>query len=343
MFLIADGVLSAEVAEAAQVQLTRVVPETFVPPLPGAEVRRAVDDERDAALDFDDVERRLPAGLSRDNDPIYLDFDFLDGTKGAHVNISGISGVATKTSYATFLLYAMFSSGVLGAEAMHTKGLIFNVKGEDLLFLDHANTRLDIDERLRYSGTLAELESRQRELDDDAWLRVVVREPRRAGLARPHQDHRDRGPVPGSHRQVRRMRWLRRAAPAVPSPSHQAGLAGRCHRHHQHDPAVLALPPEGPSPRLAGGSRRAGPPHPRTVRPHSPRPGPSPRRPAGPQHEAPQQGSVGSRNPAVAIIPSRTSYRCQFARASGAGASPPRVSGATESTGQTEPRSALSP
>ena len=152
VFLIADGVLPAEVAEAAQVQLTRVVPETFVPPLPGAEVRRAVDDERDAALDFDEVERRLPAGLSRDNDPIYLDFDFLDGTKGAHVNISGISGVATKTSYATFLLYAMFNSGVLGAEAMHTKGLIFNVKGEDLLFLDHPNTRLDADERLRYSA-----------------------------------------------------------------------------------------------------------------------------------------------------------------------------------------------
>ena len=152
VFLIADGVLPAEVAEAAQVQLTRVVPETFVPPLPGAEVRRAVDDERDAALDFDEVERRLPGGLSRDDDPIYLDFDFIDGTKGAHINISGISGVATKTSYATFLLYSMFNSGVLGGDAMHTKGLIFNVKGEDLLFLDHPNTRLDDSQRQRYSA-----------------------------------------------------------------------------------------------------------------------------------------------------------------------------------------------
>ena len=152
VFLISDGILPAEVAEAAQVQLTRVVPETFVPPLPGAEVRRAVDAERDTALDFDEVERRLPAGLSRDNDPIYLDFDFVDGTKGAHINISGISGVATKTSYATFLLYSMFNSGVLGDEAMHTKSLIFNVKGEDLLFLDHPNTRLEPGERSRYSA-----------------------------------------------------------------------------------------------------------------------------------------------------------------------------------------------
>ncbi|RZV43141.1 MAG: ATP-binding protein, partial [Acidimicrobiales bacterium] len=43
VFLIADGVLPAEVAEAALVQVTRIVPETFVPPLPGTVVRRATD------------------------------------------------------------------------------------------------------------------------------------------------------------------------------------------------------------------------------------------------------------------------------------------------------------
>ena len=95
------------------------------------------------ALDFDDVERGCRPGCRRDGEPVYLDLDFIDGTKGAHVNISGISGVATKTSYATFLLYSLFHSGVLGAEAANTKALIFNVKGEDLLFLDHPNTALD--------------------------------------------------------------------------------------------------------------------------------------------------------------------------------------------------------
>lgn len=151
VFLIADGVLPAEVSEAAMIQVTRVVPEIFVPPLPGTEVRRATAAERDAALDMTDVERRLPAGLSRDNEPVFLDLDFIDGTKGAHVNISGISGVATKTSYATFLLYSLFHSGVLGASTANTKGLIFNVKGEDLLFLDHANTRLTDEQRERYA------------------------------------------------------------------------------------------------------------------------------------------------------------------------------------------------
>ncbi len=91
-----------------------------------------------------------PPALSRDGEPVVLDLDFIDGTKGAHVNISGISGVATKTSYATFLLYSLFHSGVLGPAATNTKALIFNVKGEDLLFLDHANTKLDDDSRLKY-------------------------------------------------------------------------------------------------------------------------------------------------------------------------------------------------
>ena len=150
VFLIAEGVLPAEVSEAAMVQVTRVVPEVFVPPLPGAEVRVATDEERDVALDFDSVDRRLPAGLSRENEPIFLDLDFVDGTKGAHINISGISGVATKTSYATFLLYSLFNSGVLGNDAANTKGLIFNVKGEDLLFLDSPNAHLTPDQAARY-------------------------------------------------------------------------------------------------------------------------------------------------------------------------------------------------
>ena len=80
-------------------------------------MRKATGDERDEALFFDGMERRLPAGLSRDDEPLYLNLEFLDGTRGAHVNISGISGVATKTTYATFLLYSLFHSGVLGAEA----------------------------------------------------------------------------------------------------------------------------------------------------------------------------------------------------------------------------------
>ena len=147
VFLIEDGKLPAEVSEAGMVMATRFEPELFVPPRPGDEVRRAAGADRDQALFFDRMEHRLPAGLSRDGERFYLNLEFLDGTRGAHVNISGVSGVATKTTYATFLLYGLFHSGVLGAHAQNTKALIFNVKGEDLLFLDRPNATLDRDPR----------------------------------------------------------------------------------------------------------------------------------------------------------------------------------------------------
>jgi hypothetical protein len=151
VFLVADGVLPAEISEAAQIQATRFEPEVFVPPLPGQEVRKAAGLERHEALFFDTMDARLACGLSRDDEPAYLNFEFLDGSKGAHVNISGVSGVATKTSYATFLLYGIFHSGLLGPEAHNTKALIFNVKGEDLLFLDHPNTELAPEQEARYA------------------------------------------------------------------------------------------------------------------------------------------------------------------------------------------------
>ena len=93
----------------------------------------------------------MPVGLGRDGEPVYVNLDFLDGTRGGHVSISGVSGVATKTSFALFLLYALFRSGVLGRRSVNAKALVFSVKGEDLLFLDQHNTRLDDAERARYA------------------------------------------------------------------------------------------------------------------------------------------------------------------------------------------------
>ncbi len=153
VFAIADGTLPAQVQEAAEVTTTRVEPEIYVPPEPGAPVRRASGSERDGALYFDQMQRRIPVGTGRDGEPLYINADFLDGTRGAHVSISGISGVATKTSFATWLLYSVFRSGVLGGagDTTNTRALIFNVKGEDLLFLDRPNERLDADDRAKYA------------------------------------------------------------------------------------------------------------------------------------------------------------------------------------------------
>jgi DNA helicase HerA-like ATPase len=152
VFLISDGVLPARVQEIAEVSTTRVEPEVYVPPRPGEVVRRATGAERAQALYFDQMASRLPVGSGRDGAPIYVNMEFLDGTRGAHVSISGISGVATKTSFALFLLHSIFRSGALGARAVNAKALVFSVKGEDLLFLDQPNVRLDDDLRTEYAG-----------------------------------------------------------------------------------------------------------------------------------------------------------------------------------------------
>src|SRR5689334_10304241 len=60
VFLIADGILPAEVSEAALIQATRFEPEVFVPPRPGQAVYKATGDDRNQALFFDGMKRKLP-------------------------------------------------------------------------------------------------------------------------------------------------------------------------------------------------------------------------------------------------------------------------------------------
>jgi DNA helicase HerA-like ATPase len=82
--------------------------------------------------------------MGRDGEPVYVDLDFFDGRKGGHMSISGISGVATKTSFALFFLRLLTGRpDILGEGAANLRILVFNVKGEDLLWLDKRNRHFD--------------------------------------------------------------------------------------------------------------------------------------------------------------------------------------------------------
>ena len=129
---------------SAQVAVTRVDPELWVAPDPGGVVYRASGEERDKALYVDEMARPLPIGIGRDQLPVFADLDFFDGRKGGHMSISGISGVATKTSFALFFLRMLTARPeILGEGAANLRVLVFNVKGEDLLWLDKPNRFLD--------------------------------------------------------------------------------------------------------------------------------------------------------------------------------------------------------
>ena len=145
-FLAKSGNIPVAVSYAAHVQVTRLDPEEYLPPQPGDAVQRAIADDLKQALHFDSMDTRIPAGLMRNGEAAYFNYAFVNGDKGAHVNISGISGVATKTSYALFLLHAILNSPATGSPNQK-KALIFNVKGQDLFFLDKANSKRDRYER----------------------------------------------------------------------------------------------------------------------------------------------------------------------------------------------------
>lgn len=79
---------------------------------------------------------------------VILNSHFLIGPEGAHINISGISGLAAKTSYSMFLLNAIQQKFRL--ESGETAAFVFfNVKGRDLMAIDEPNVDLsDRDKKL---------------------------------------------------------------------------------------------------------------------------------------------------------------------------------------------------
>jgi len=150
VFLAQRDLLPVSLSYAAHVQVTRLLPEEYMPPDPGSPVYLAQEEALGLALYYDRMqEQKLPVGLLKNGEVAYINFEFLNGFKGGHVNISGVSGVAAKTSYATFLLHSIFQSPANRQKA-NTKALIFNVKGEDLFYLDKDNSGLNDEARETY-------------------------------------------------------------------------------------------------------------------------------------------------------------------------------------------------
>ena len=79
--------------------------------------------------------------------PVEMDSRFLIGPEGAHLNISGISGLASKTSYAMFLLKALQDRALIDDNDGDTAFVLFNVKGKDLLAIDEKNEFKNIEEQ----------------------------------------------------------------------------------------------------------------------------------------------------------------------------------------------------
>lgn len=122
--------------------------EIYMPVPSEARIRFADAEGILKALGADAIEDRnkIPAGLivmsNGTQAPCYLDARYLLGPEGAHMNISGISGLATKTSYVMFLMSATLQKY---ADADNTAVILLNVKHDDLLHIHEPNERLSED------------------------------------------------------------------------------------------------------------------------------------------------------------------------------------------------------
>lgn len=135
----------------------RVVGNTdniYTPVLDGYPVSLANETEIKQALGLtdDEIKNPLPCGYlemyegeDKVTIPVHFNSHFLIGPEGAHLNISGISGLAAKTSYAMFLIKAIQSKFEKEQENEKNTSVAFvilNVKGSDLLAIDEKNENL---------------------------------------------------------------------------------------------------------------------------------------------------------------------------------------------------------
>jgi DNA helicase HerA-like ATPase len=122
----------------------------YTPVIDGSIVSIAEAEQVKEALGLADVKNPLTAGYiemyegeNQIQIPVHFNSHFLIGPEGAHLNISGISGLASKTSYAMFLMKAIQD---MYAHCLPEESIAFvmlNVKGRDLLAIDEMNDEKD--------------------------------------------------------------------------------------------------------------------------------------------------------------------------------------------------------
>lgn len=129
----------------------------YTPVLDGYSVSLADAEDVKMALGLKDVKNPLPCGvieMYEDDDkitvPVHFNSHFLIGPEGAHLNISGISGLASKTSYAMFLFKAIQEQYAKNRNDESVAFVLLNVKGRDLLAIDEANEDLDERDKEKY-------------------------------------------------------------------------------------------------------------------------------------------------------------------------------------------------
>jgi hypothetical protein len=142
----------------AQVRVLAARPNLFTPPREESQVFAASETEARFAYGVDEMGSPLVVGLVRNGGdsvagPAFIDLEYLLGSQGGHMNVTGIAGVGTKSSFLTIVLAQLLRALNVHAtahpedpEKPQIRPIILNVKGFDLFWLDQWSAAFTLDD-----------------------------------------------------------------------------------------------------------------------------------------------------------------------------------------------------
>ena len=130
----------------ASVNIVQAEPNFLTPPIEQSRVYLGTAADAATAYGFGDMRRALAIGRLRNGGTQFagtaqIDLAYLLGDNGGHLNVNGMPGVGTKSSFLLAVLNALLHEACPqpGKPALHIVPIIINVKGEDLMWIDRPN------------------------------------------------------------------------------------------------------------------------------------------------------------------------------------------------------------
>lgn len=144
----------------ATASILRTQPPVLAPPFEQSSVFLGGEEEARLAYRADEIENPLSVGLIKNGGDAVagsavIDLDYLLGVNGGHMNVNGVAGRGTKSSFVLFVIYQLLQEARRRAaerpsdpNPLMVVPIILNVKGYDLFFIDRWSRRYRPEEHL---------------------------------------------------------------------------------------------------------------------------------------------------------------------------------------------------
>ncbi len=136
--------------------ILRTIPDVACAPFDGADVQLGDAEDAAAAYGADEIENPLAVGLIKNGGrrtvgPGSIDLDYVLGANGGHVNVTGVAGRGTKSSFLLHLNYLLLREArrqqqerPSDPDRLKVVPIILNVKNFDLFHIDRKSRRFNL-------------------------------------------------------------------------------------------------------------------------------------------------------------------------------------------------------